>query len=89
MRRGVPLERVYRETLGSSMELGVDALHELGFNHEEVRHTAEIFRRHDEEGMRALMPLFDGDRKVYTSTARQHIQNLENVLRADRAAHSP
>lgn len=84
MRRGLPLERVYRETFGSSLEMGVDALEALGVDPAQAERSAQIFREHDEKGMRALAPLFDGDRKVYTSTARQHIQNLENLLRADR-----
>lgn len=83
MRRGLPLEHVYRETFGSSLEMGVDALESLGFDPAQAERAAHIFRQHDESGMRALAPLFDGDRKVYTSTARQHIQNLENLLRAD------
>lgn len=86
MRRGLPFERVYRETFGSSLEMGVDALEALGFEPAQVERSAQIFRQHDENGMRALAPLFDGDRQVYASTARQHIQNLENLLRADRQA---
>ncbi len=84
MRRGLPLEHVYRETFGSSLEMGVDALEALGVDPAQAERSARIFRKHDEKSMRALAPLFDGDRKVYTSTARQHIQNLENLLRADR-----
>lgn len=83
MRRGLPLERVFRETFGSSLELGMAALETLGTARAQIDRSAQVFRQHDAASMRLLAPLFDGDRKVYTSAARQHIQNLENLLRAD------
>lgn len=86
MRRGLPLEHVYRETFGSSLEMGVDALEALGIDPAQAQRSARIFREHDQNGLRVLAPLFDGDRQVYASTARRHIRNLENLLRADRGA---
>ncbi len=75
---------IHRETLGSSLDLSVDALEHLGFSPARARRAAQIFREHDEKSMQETVRLQD-DHAAYISTARQHIQNLENLLRADLA----
>jgi monovalent cation:proton antiporter-2 (CPA2) family protein len=77
------LSHVYRDTFGSAIDLGEDALKCLGFDAEYANRAARIFRKYDEEGMRALLPHID-DEKTYISIARQHIENLENILRDDK-----
>ena len=89
IRRGLDPEHVYRETLGSSLDLSVDALQTMGFSTEQATRAAQVFRAHDASTMRPLADLFDGDRELYVSTARQHIQNLANVLRADSTVSPP
>jgi voltage-gated potassium channel Kch len=74
---------VYRETLGSAIELGVTALRALGVRGVDALRAAHIFKQHDEVAVRdmAHMQEIDG---AYVTRARQHIENLERILRSDR-----
>ena len=76
------VDHVYRETLDTSLKLGVDALRLLGFRANRATRAARKFRRHDEESVRVLAELWH-DRKAYMSVARERIQDLEQILRSD------
>ncbi len=89
IRRGLDPAHVFRETLGSSLDLSISALRALGFPAERAGRAAELFRAHDDATMASLAELFDGDRELYVSAARQHIQNLAHVLRSDAALPPP
>lgn len=78
---------VHRDTFGSALDLSVDALKKLGLTAEEASHAAQVFRDHDEASVRDLATLL-GDEKAYISRARQHIENLERLLGADRQPRS-
>lgn len=78
------IEHVYRDTSGSSMDLGAEALHQLGFRANQAHRAARIFKAYDDASMRDLLQAWGGDEKAYISAARQHIENLENVLRDDK-----
>ncbi|HEX4640506.1 MAG TPA: cation:proton antiporter, partial [Chthoniobacterales bacterium] len=80
LRLGV--DRVYRETLGSALDLSIDALRELGMDERRARRAAEIFREHDEASVRELARIPDDD-EAYVSIARKHIENLERALASD------
>ncbi len=73
---------VFRETFGSALDLGVAALRTLGVRAWRAHRAARIFREYDEASMRELVTLL-GDEQEYLSRARQHIENLEQVLQAD------
>jgi voltage-gated potassium channel Kch len=74
---------VYRETLGSALDLGIDALRALGFRAVQALRATRIFKRHDEEAVRDMAGLREID-GAYVTRARQHIENLERILRSDR-----
>ena len=80
LRLGV--DQVYRETLGSALDLTVDALRELGMDERRAHRVTEIFREHDEASVRDMARLRAED-EAYISTARKHIENLERALRSD------
>jgi monovalent cation:proton antiporter-2 (CPA2) family protein len=80
LRLGV--DHVYRETLGSALDLSIDALRELGMQERRARRVAEIFRKHDEASVREMAKLRDDD-EDYVSIARKHIENLERALQSD------
>jgi voltage-gated potassium channel Kch len=77
-------EHVYRETLDASLRLGADALSLLGQRAYHAIRAARKFRRHDEEVVRNLAAMRD-DRAAYLDTAREHIRELEELLRSDLA----
>jgi len=73
---------VYRDTLDTSLRMGVDALRLLGFRAYHAQRAARTFLRHDEESVR-LMAEMRGDRARYINAARERIADLERMLLAD------
>jgi monovalent cation:proton antiporter-2 (CPA2) family protein len=80
LRLGV--NQVYRETLGSALDLSIDALTELGMDERRAHRVAQLFRKHDEASVREMAKLPDDDEE-YVSIARKHIENLERALQSD------
>lgn len=81
LRRGVT--EVYRETLGSALDLSLGALRNLGLEPERAERAVQIFRQHDEASVRAMANV-DAQGEAYASIARLHIENLERALQSDR-----
>ncbi len=73
------VEHVYRETLDTSLRVGVDALQLLGFRGHSAMRAAKRFRGGDEVALRELAKTTH-DRKAYLSLARQRIRDLEDSL---------
>jgi Kef-type K+ transport system membrane component KefB len=86
LRRGI--DHVYRETLGSALDLGSDVLCALGVHAERAQRAVRVFKQYDEESVRDMAALDEND-ESYVSRARQHIENLEDLLRADRSDPPP
>ena len=76
------IEHVYRETLDTSLRMGVDVLRMLGFRSYQAHRSSLTFRRHDEESVRELASRRH-DRKEYISLARQRIRDLETILQKE------
>ena len=76
------LEHVYRETLDTSLRMGVDALRLLGLRSHQAHRAAKMFRRHDEGAMAKLAEMW-GDSGGYINVARQHIRDLEEALQRE------
>ena len=73
---------IVRETFGSALAMGEEALKLLG--HEEVRAKRLVakFDKHDTEDMRKLSEVW-GDDHAYGLRLRQNLEDLETVLQAD------
>jgi hypothetical protein len=82
------VDEVYRETLGSAVDLGSKALRDLGFGAIQADRAARIFKDYDEASLRDLVKYVDDDTR-YVSRVRQHMENLERVLQADREGLKP
>lgn len=82
LRRGV--HRFQRDTLGSAIDLGVDALCTLGFHAHRADRAGQIFKQHEDKSLREMAVHYGTDEAGYISMARQHMQNLEKVLQGDR-----
>jgi hypothetical protein len=80
-KRGV--QTFYRETLASSLELGVDVLRELGFRGHQALRAARAFKKHDEDGVRELAAFWEDDDK-YFSEARQRMEAFDRMFASDQ-----
>ena len=72
----------YRETLGSSLDLGVDVLRSLGFRAHQAHRAAQVFKKHDESAVRDLAQYWDDDAR-YFSEARRHIDAFDRMFASD------
>lgn len=79
-KRGV--QTFYRETLGSSLDLGIDVLRTLGLPRSQAVRAALLFKRHDEESVRQLAQFWEDD-EAYLKNARQHIEAFEQMFASD------
>jgi CPA2 family monovalent cation:H+ antiporter-2/glutathione-regulated potassium-efflux system protein KefB len=77
--------QIFRETLESSLRMGVEALHLLGFRTYQAHRAAQCFRERDVASVQELAAL-RADRGAYLSRAREMIRDLEQVIRDDRCA---
>jgi monovalent cation:proton antiporter-2 (CPA2) family protein len=73
---------VTRETFGSALILGEEALLLLGYDPAKAYRLMRSFKRHDEEGLHKLYEVW-GDDHAYGLRVRQNIEELERVLRDD------
>ena len=72
---------VYRETIDTSVRLGVDALAMLGFRRYTASRLAKTFIRHDEKNLKKLASIRNQDE--YITTARLYIEELEAIIQTD------
>lgn len=73
---------VMRETLGSALLLGREALVELGFRKFQAQRAAQTFLHYDSKHMDELSHLW-GDEKQYILAATEKAEILEEVLKSD------
>ncbi len=73
--------RVYRETLDTSLRVGVDALRLLGVRAVRARRAAQTFRRHDEEAVQRLLAV--RREAGFLSAARREVEALERTIEDD------
>ena len=76
-------ENVYRETLGTSLDMGTDALRLLGFRAYHARRAALAFRKHNEGALRELAGEWGG--KGYIALLRAKIEEAERLIRGGRS----
>ncbi|MBU0692214.1 monovalent cation:proton antiporter-2 (CPA2) family protein [bacterium] len=79
----VGVDYVYRQNADTALRTSIDALRLLGFRAHQIHRAAQQFQIHDDESMRALSEAW-GDEKAYFSAARERIENLEKIMRAER-----
>ena len=74
---------IKRETFGSALEVGVEALKAMGFHAYQAERAGRIFRELDEKTLLKLAAVWDDD-DGYMIGLRQSTETLERVLQADR-----
>jgi voltage-gated potassium channel Kch len=72
-------DHIFRETLDTSLRVGVEALKMLGFRAFHAHRVSRTFRKHEEKSLKDLVEVRH-DRKIYLTTARQRIHDLEQQL---------
>jgi monovalent cation:proton antiporter-2 (CPA2) family protein len=75
-------ECITRETFGSALAMGGDALRFLGISDERTKSLMDRFEKHDAEGLRKLHEVW-GDDQAYGLRVRQNLEDLEKVLQDD------
>ena len=73
---------ITRETFGSALIMGEEALKLLGYDDARAYRLMRTFKRHDEDGMRKLYEVW-GDDHAYGLRVRQSVEELEKVLKDD------
>jgi len=72
--------QIRRETFGSALALGQDALKLLGTDPYEAHRLMRIFRKKDEEMMPKLYKIHREDEDNYISMHQQHLADLEELM---------
>jgi CPA2 family monovalent cation:H+ antiporter-2 len=72
---------VYRETIDTSLRLGVDVMKALGHKEYSAIRAAKKFFKYDERNLKNLAAIRDTDE--YITTARSYIEELDKMLRSD------
>lgn len=73
---------ITRETFGSALMMGEEALKLLGYEESQAYRVMRTFKKHDEQGLKKLYEVW-GDDHAYGLRIRENIENLENVLKDD------
>lgn len=73
---------IYRETMDTSLRVGVDAMRFLGFRAYTAQRAADFFFKQDEANLRKLAAIRDIDE--YIISAREKIEELERLLQVDQ-----
>ncbi|HYJ38016.1 MAG TPA: NAD-binding protein, partial [Chitinophagaceae bacterium] len=72
---------IYRESIDTSLRLGVDVMSLLGYRKYSAKRLANSFFKHDEQYLKKLSAIRDPDE--YITEARKYIEEMEVVLQAD------
>jgi monovalent cation:proton antiporter-2 (CPA2) family protein len=75
-------EVVTRETFGSALVMGEEALKLMGYDDAHAYRVMRTFKKHDEEGLKKLYEVW-GDDRAYGLQIRQYVEDLEKVLKDD------
>jgi monovalent cation:proton antiporter-2 (CPA2) family protein len=74
---------IYRETMDTSLRVGVDVMSLLGYRKYTAKRLARTFFKHDEENLKKLSAIRDPEE--YVSESKKYIEEIEVVLQADMA----
>jgi hypothetical protein len=73
---------VYRETIDTSLRVGVDVMKMLGHRSYTAQRAARTFFKIDEKNMKKLSAI--RDQNQYILAAREKIEELEKIIRTER-----
>ena len=73
---------IYRETLETSLRVGVDAMSLLGYRKYTAKRLAKNFIKYDEANMKYLSAI--RNQEEYVVEARKYIEEIEETIQSDR-----
>jgi hypothetical protein len=73
---------ITRETFGSALIMGEEALKLLGYEDAQAYRVMRTFKHHDETGLQKLYEV-RGDDHAFALGMRQNLEDLEKVLQDD------
>lgn len=73
---------IFRETLDSSLRMGVKALQLLGFRSYQAQRAAHIFRKHDEKALKHFAAIRENNQE-FINLSREKISELEEFINSD------
>ena len=82
-------QHIYRETMGSSLQMSCDILETLGVSAYSAKRAAKAYFKGDEETVRKMAPHRDEDEEGYASAAREAVRSLDELLRNDLERSTP
>jgi CPA2 family monovalent cation:H+ antiporter-2 len=80
------LRDIYRETLDTSVRMGIDVLFKLGFRRYSATRAGQNFLKYDEVAMRQLAA-HRHDENIYIFNVKEQIRLQEQLLANDREAN--
>ena len=75
---------ITRETFGSALIMGEEALKLLGYDDAQAYRLMRTFKQHDEDGLKKLYEVW-GDDHAYGLRVKEYVEQLEKVLTDDSA----
>ena len=75
------LLHIYRESLDTSLRVGVDTMSLLGYRKYAARHLANTFFKYDEQALKKLSAI--RDQEVYINEVRRTTEELELLMQSD------
>ncbi len=75
------LLHIYRESLDTSLRVGIDAMSLLGYRKYTARHLANTFFKYDEQALKKLSAI--RDQEVYINEIRKSTEELELIMQSD------
>lgn len=79
--RKLGITRIVRETMASSLQMGVEALREMGIRAHTAHRMAGRFRRHDEAALETMLKFQGQGDDVWLSEAKKALENAEKAMR--------
>jgi monovalent cation:proton antiporter-2 (CPA2) family protein len=89
--RALGIDSIYRETFGSAMEMGVDALRAVGFRAHQAVRAGRVFRAHDEAALEKISTIWGKDQNMLFAEAKNAYQEIEKLMREGdgKEGHDP
>lgn len=79
----VGVDDVFRETLGSALSMGEEALKALGFRAFQAHRAVKLFKKENEAATRELYDMWDSE-EDYEERVREQMTELDELMRHDR-----